>query len=144
PGVPPPPSLKNMFIELESDIGIPRPNHGYLVDWAKQGVLLLNTVLTVEKGSAHSHRKMGWENFTNQVIGSINEKEDPIVYLLWGRAAQDKEKLIDKTKHKIVNSLPPTPLAGYRRFFGSRPFPKTNDFLKASRQQPVDWYIASL
>src|SRR5699024_2785374 len=122
PGVPPPPSLKNMFIELESDIGIPRPNHGYLVDWAKQGVLLLNTVLTVEKGSAHSHRKMGWENFTNQVIRSINEKEDPIVYLLWGRAAQDKEKLIDITINKIIKSVNQSPISAYRGYFDIRYF----------------------
>lgn len=144
PGVPPPPSLKNMFIELENDEGVPRSNHGHLVDWAKQGVLLLNTVLTVEKGKAHSHRKMGWENFTNQVIRSLNEKDTPIVYLLWGRAAQDKEKLIDTTKHKIIKSVHPSPLSAYRGFFGSKPFSKTNDFLKASGQQPVDWHLSSI
>lgn len=144
PGVPPPPSLKNMFIELENDVGAAQPNHGHLVDWTKQGVLLLNTVLTVEKGKAHSHRKKGWEQFTNQVIRRLNEKATPIVYILWGRAAQDKEKLIDTSKHEVIKSVHPSPLSAYRGFFGSKPFSKTNDFLQASGQNPVDWRISAL
>lgn len=144
PGMPPPPSLKNIFIELEDDVGAAHPNHGYLIDWTKQGVLLLNTVLTVEKGKAHSHRKKGWEHFTNQVIRSLNEKKTPVVYILWGRAAQDKEKLIDTSKHEIIKSVHPSPLSAYRGFFGSKPFSKTNNFLQASGQNPVDWRISAL
>src|SRR5699024_10722526 len=111
--------LKNIFKELWDDLGCTPPDHGYLVDWAKQGVLLLNTVLTVRKGQAHSHRNIGWETFTNQVIKQLNKKEDPVVYILWGNAAQAKQSLIDTEKHYLIKSPHPSPLSAYRGFFGS-------------------------
>lgn len=138
-GVPLPPSLKNIFKELESDLHIPMPDHGNLTNWAKQGVLLLNDVLTVRQGAAHSHRKQGWEHLTNKIIQSLNEKDTPVVYLLWGKAAQNKEKLIDTTKHKMIKSVHPSPLSAYRGFFGSKPFSKTNDLLKATGQEEINW-----
>src|SRR5699024_3729912 len=138
-GVPLPPSLKNIFKELAEDINVQVPKHGDLTGWAKQGVLLLNDVLTVEAGNAHSHRNMGWEQFTDKVITSLNEKDTPIVYILWGKAAQMKEQLIDTNKHHIVKSVHPSPLSAYRGFFGSKPFSQTNDLLKADDQKPIDW-----
>lgn len=141
PGVKPPPSLENIFTELENDLGIQRPNHGYLIDWAKEGVLLLNTVLTVRAGQAHSHRGIGWENFTNRVIEVLNEKEHPIVYILWGKAAQSKIPLIDQNKHFIIQSAHPSPLSAHRGFFGSRPFSRTNDWLVKHGIEPIDWTI---
>lgn len=141
PGIKPPPSLENIFTELENDLGIQRPNHGYLIDWAKEGVLLLNTVLTVRAGQAHSHRGIGWENFTNRVIEVLNEKEHPIVYILWGKAAQSKIPLIDQNKHFIIQSAHPSPLSAHRGFFGSRPFSRTNDWLVKHGIEPIDWTI---
>ncbi len=141
PGVKPPPSLENIFTELENDLGIQRPNHGYLIDWANEGVLLLNTVLTVRAGQAHSHRGIGWENFTNRVIEVLNEKEHPIVYILWGKAAQSKIPLIDQNKHFIIQSAHPSPLSAHRGFFGSRPFSRTNDWLVKHGIEPIDWTI---
>ena len=129
-GVPQPPSLVNIFQELKNDLGIDPPNHGCLIDWTKQGVLLLNTVLTVRAGQAHSHRGKGWENFTDRIIEILNEKEHPIVYILWGSAAQSKQKLIDTSKHFIIKSPHPSPLSAYRGFFGSKPFSKANEILK--------------
>src|SRR5699024_10915137 len=129
PGVKLPPSLRNIFKELEDDIGCPPPETGYLADWTKQGVLLLNTVLTVRAGQAHSHKGMGWESFTNQVIEQLNHKEDPIVYILWGGAAQKKQSLIDTDKHFLIKSPHPSPLSAYRGFFGSKPFSKANEIL---------------
>src|SRR5690625_2828028 len=134
-----PPSLRNIFKELQSDLGFPPPNHGYLVDWTRQGVLLLNTVLTVRQGQAHSHRGKGWENFTNHVIEALNEKEEPIVYILWGRAAQNKQDLIDTTKHTIIKAPHPSPLSAHRGFFGSQPFSKTNEILKHHNLPEIDW-----
>lgn len=139
PEVGQPPSLRNIFKELQNDIGCTPPNHGYLVNWAKQGVLLLNTVLTVRQGQAHSHRGMGWENFTNRVIEILNEKDKPIVYILWGAAAQKKQDLIDTSKHYIIKSPHPSPLSAHRGFFGSKPFSKTNMLLKESGQEEIDW-----
>lgn len=141
PGIAPPPSLRNMFKELQDDLDITPPNHGCLIDWTKQGVLLLNAVLTVRAGQAHSHRKMGWEQFTNQVIQTINEKSTPVVYILWGRAAQQKEKLIDTTKHHVIKSVHPSPLSAYRGFFGSKPFSTANELLEADGITPVDWSL---
>lgn len=141
PGIKPPPSLENIFTELENDLGIQRPNHGYLIDWANEGVLLLNTVLTVRAGQAHSHRGIGWENFTNRVIEVLNEKEHPIVYILWGKAAQSKIPLIDQNKHFIIQSAHPSPLSAHRGFFGSRPFSRTNDWLVKHGIEPIDWTI---
>lgn len=141
PHVPLPPSLINIFKELQNDLGFRPPTHGYLVDWAKQGVLLLNSVLTVRKGQAHSHRGKGWENFTDQIIYLLNTKEKPIVYILWGRAAQSKESLIDTNKHYIVRAPHPSPLSAYRGFFDSKPFSKTNDILREVSHQEIDWMI---
>ncbi len=141
PGVPLPPSLKNIFTELHNDIGCPFPSSGYLVPWAKQGVLLLNTVLTVRAGQAHSHKGKGWEIFTDRVIEVLNEKPDPIVYILWGRAAQSKIKLIDTNKHFIIQSTHPSPLSCNRGFFGSRPFSKTNQLLESAGKEPIDWEL---
>ncbi|OZU90578.1 uracil-DNA glycosylase [Virgibacillus indicus] len=139
PEVGQPPSLRNIFKELQNDISCTPPNHGYLVNWAKQGVLLLNTVLTVRQGQAHSHRGMGWENFTNRVIEILNEKDKPIVYILWGAAAQKKQDLIDTSKHYIIKSPHPSPLSAHRGFFGSKPFSKANMLLKESGQEEIDW-----
>lgn len=139
-----PPSLKNIFKELESDIGCPVPSHGYLGSWTERGVLLLNTVLTVRGGQAHSHKGMGWEQFTNQVITSLNEKAHPVVYILWGAAARKKQELIDTTKHYIVTSPHPSPLSAYRGFFGSKPFSKTNDILKQNGLGEINWEIPAL
>lgn len=139
PSVPPPPSLKNIFKELHNDLGCPVPKHGNLLNWAKVGVLLLNTVLTVRQGQAHSHRGKGWEQFTNEVIGQLNTKDHPIVYILWGRAAQEKQSLIDQTKHMIIKSAHPSPLAAHRGFFGSRPFSKTNTILENYGLTPINW-----
>lgn len=141
PHVPIPPSLVNIYKELESDMGITPPSHGSLVDWAKQGVLLLNTIFTVRKGQAFSHRGKGWEIFTNEIIDQLNKKETPIVYILWGRAAQEKKNLIDTDKHFIVQGPHPSPLAAYRGFFGSKPFSKTNEFLHKTGQEVIDWSI---
>lgn len=142
PGVPLPPSLKNIFVELNNDLGHPIPKDGYLVPWAKQGVLLLNTVLTVRAGQAHSHRGMGWEIFTDKVIETLNEKDTPVVYILWGSAAQSKISLIDTSKHRIIKSPHPSPLSAYRGFFGSRPFSKTNAILRDLGLEEIDWDLS--
>ncbi|SFM12901.1 Uracil-DNA glycosylase [Gracilibacillus orientalis] len=136
-----PPSLKNIYKELHADIGCPIPDHGYLVQWAEQGVLLLNNVLTVRQGQAHSHRGMGWEQFTDQVITTLNQKETPVVYILWGAAAQKKQALIDLSKHYVLKSPHPSPLSAYKGFFGSKPFSETNQILEQNGQQAIDWEI---
>lgn len=141
PEVDVPPSLKNIYKELQADLGCAIPNHGYLVKWAEQGVLLLNNVLTVRSGQAHSHQGKGWETFTNQVITQLNEKDTPVVYLLWGAAAQKKQALIDTSKHYIIKSPHPSPLSAYRGFFGSKPFSRTNQLLKDNQLEPIDWQI---
>lgn len=140
-GIPHPPSLQNIFKELESDLGYQPPKDGYLVGWAKQGVLLLNTVLTVRSRQAHSHRGKGWEIFTDQVIQTLNQKEKPVVYILWGSAAQSKQALIDTSKHFIIKSPHPSPLSAYRGFFGSHPFSKTNEFLRQAGLEEIDWRL---
>lgn len=136
-----PPSLKNIYKELESDLGCIIPNHGNLVDWAKQGVLLLNTVLTVRAGQPNSHRNKGWELFTNFIITKLNEKDEPIVFLLWGRNAQQKEILITNPKHLVLKSVHPSPLSAYQGFLGCQHFSKTNQFLIENHQSPIDWQI---
>jgi uracil-DNA glycosylase len=141
PGVPLPPSLKNIFLELQADLGCTPPSSGYLVPWAKQGVLLLNTVLTVREGHAHSHRGRGWEIFTDRVIETLNSKNTPVVYILWGSAAQSKQNLIDTTKHFIIKAPHPSPLSAHRGFFGSRPFSKTNQILRSIGQTEIDWQL---
>ncbi|WP_340372497.1 uracil-DNA glycosylase [Peribacillus sp. FSL E2-0218] len=137
-----PPSLRNIFKELHADLGTDIPDEGYLVEWAKQGVLLLNTVLTVREGEAHSHRGKGWENFTNQVIRLLSERQKPIVFILWGKPAQTKMPLIDESRHKIITSVHPSPLSASRGFFGSKPFSKTNQFLMEMGESPIDWEIS--
>lgn len=144
PGVPAPPSLKNIYKELHTDLGCYIPNNGYLKKWADQGVLLLNTALTVRAGEANSHRKLGWEIFTDKIISVLNKRETPMVFILWGRNAQSKEPLITNPKHFIIKSVHPSPLSARRGFFGSKPFSKTNDFLESIGETPIDWQIENI
>jgi len=139
PSVPAPPSLVNIFKELHNDLQCPIPDHGNLLNWAKEGVLLLNTVLTVRQGQAHSHRGKGWEIFTDEIIKQLNHKDHPIIYILWGRAAQAKQSLIDQTKHFIIKSAHPSPLSAHRGFFGSKPFSQTNTILDNNGLKPINW-----
>lgn len=141
PGVKVPPSLQNIYKELESDLGIKPVDHGYLEKWAKQGVLLLNTVLTVRDGQAFSHQGKGWELLTDKAIRSLSERKQPVVFILWGKAAQDKIQLIDQKKNIILASAHPSPFSAYRGFFGSRPFSKTNAALVAIGEDPIDWQL---
>ena len=138
-GIPLPPSLKNIYKELQEDIGGEFPTEGDLSHWAKQGVLLLNTVLTVEEGKANSHKGMGWERLTNGLIESLNELKHPVIFILWGKPAQDKEKLITNPNHVILKAPHPSPLSAYRGFFGSKPFSKVNDILIQQGQSPIRW-----
>ena len=138
-GIPLPPSLRNIYKELQEDIGGELPTEGDLSHWAKQGVLLLNTVLTVEEGNANSHKGMGWERLTNRLIESLNELNHPVIFILWGKPAQDKEKLITNPSHVILKSPPPSPLSAYRGFFGSKPFSRINDILIQQGQIPIRW-----
>ncbi len=142
-GVRQPPSLVNIFKELQSDLGIAPPNHGCLDAWAAQGVLLLNATLTVRGGQAASHQGHGWETFTDQVIRVVNEKDERVVFILWGASARKKKALIDTTRHAIVESPHPSPLSAHNGFFGSRPFSRTNDLLVAAGREPIDWSIPS-
>lgn len=139
PGVKIPPSLRNMYKELAADCGCELPTDGSLIGWAQQGVLLINTVLTVREGQAHSHRKQGWETFTDNVIQHLSDREKPIVFILWGRPAQEKKKLIDLTKHAIIESVHPSPLSASRGFHGSRPYTATNRVLESWNEVPIDW-----
>ena len=139
-----PPSLVNIFQELHDDLGIPIPNHGSLHSWAKEGVLLLNAVLTVVKDHAASHQGMGWEIFTDNVIKLINEKDTPVVFILWGRYARSKKKLITNPIHYVVESAHPSPLSAYNGFFGSRPFSKTNNYLISKGLKPINWEIKNI
>jgi uracil-DNA glycosylase len=141
PGVRPPPSLKNIYKELESDLGIPRALHGTLDHWAKQGVLLLNSVLTVEQGRAASHKNLGWERFTDAVIRLVAAKETPVVFMLWGAYAQKKASIVDGTQHLIVRAAHPSPLSAYNGFLGCQHFSKANAFLKANGFAPIDWAL---
>ena len=138
-GTPLPPSLKNIYKELQEDIGGELPTEGDLSHWAKQGVLLLNTVLTVEEGNANSHKGMGWERLTNRLIESLNELNHPVIFILWGKPAQDKEKLITNPSHVILKAPHPSPLSAYRGFFGSKPFSKVNEMLIQQEQTPIRW-----
>lgn len=141
PGVKTPPSLVNIYKELKNDLGIEPVSHGNLVTWAKQGVLLLNTVLTVREGQAYSHRGKGWEQLTDAIIEKLNERDKPIVFILWGKPAQEKMKMIDKSRHIIITAPHPSPLSAHRGFFGSKPFSKTNDALLALGETPIDWQL---
>ncbi|MCW8334494.1 uracil-DNA glycosylase [Vibrio sp. SCSIO 43135] len=142
PGVKTPPSLVNMYKELAQDIpGFQIPNHGFLQTWAQQGVLLLNTVLTVEQGKAHSHSKTGWETFTDKVIEAINQQQQGVVFLLWGAHAQKKGRFIDRTKHHVLAAPHPSPLSAHRGFFGCKHFSQTNELLKQQQKQPINWNL---
>lgn len=140
-GVALPPSLKNIYKEMEDDLGIIQPNHGYLQSWANQGVLMLNTVLTVEEGKPNSHAKLGWQTFTDQIIKIANTQESPIVFLLWGRNAINKAKFINQNKHLVLTSVHPSPLSAYGGFFGCKHFSKCNDFLVKNRLEPINWQL---
>ena len=139
-----PPSLQNIYKELHDDLGCYIPNNGYLVKWAKQGVLLLNTVLTVRAHSANSHRGHGWEQFTDRVIEVLNEQDRPIVYLLWGKPAQSKSSMLNNPKQLVLTAPHPSPLSAYRGFFGCRHFSKANAFLQEHGVEPIDWQIENI
>ncbi len=139
-----PPSLLNIYKELRDDLGCYIPNNGYLVKWAEQGVLMLNTVLTVRAHMANSHRGRGWEEFTDAAIRALNRQERPIVFILWGRPAQQKERMLDNPQHLILKAPHPSPLSAYNGFFGSRPFSQTNAFLEKNGIEPIDWQIENL
>ena len=141
-GVDKPPSLKNMFKELESDLGIKVPSHGCLTDWAKQGVLLLNTVLTVREGEPNSHKKLGWTIFTDKIIELLNEREDPVIFVLWGRNAIDKLPLITNTNHYVLTAAHPSPLSASRGFLGCKHYSKINNILASIGKEPIDWKIS--
>lgn len=141
PGIDIPPSLQNIYKELASDLGCYIPKTGYLKKWADQGVLMLNAVLTVRAGQANSHKGMGWEIFTDRVIELLNEREKPVVFLLWGRNARNKKALITNPNHLVLEAAHPSPLSAYNGFFGCRHFSKANDFLQSHGMTPVDWQI---
>lgn len=141
-GIKVPPSLQNIYKELESDLGIPRRNSGDLTGWAEQGVLLLNAVLTVIKDKPASHRNLGWERLTDYIIKVLNEKEEPIVFILWGNFAKAKKELITNPNHLVITSAHPSPFSANYGFFGSKPFSKTNEFLKKNNQNPINWNLS--
>ena len=141
PGVPVPPSLLNIYKELHSDLGCAIPQTGYLKKWADQGVLMLNAVLTVRAHLANSHAGMGWERFTDRIISLLNEREDPVVFLLWGRYARSKKELITHSRHLVLEAAHPSPLSASHGFFGCRHFSKTNAFLQSIGKEPIDWQI---
>ena len=141
PGVPPPPSLVNIYKELQSDLGIERPRHGFLEHWAQQGVLLLNSVLTVEMAKAASHQGKGWERFTDAVIRLVNAKEEPVVFLLWGAYAQKKAAFVDTSRHLVLKAAHPSPVSAHNGFLGCRHFSKCNAFLESKGLPPIDWSL---
>lgn len=136
-----PPSLVNIYKEIHDDLNLPIPSHGELTQWARQGVLLLNTVMTVREHRANSHANKGWEKLTDAIIVKLNQKETPVVFLLWGANARNKKKLITNPRHLILESVHPSPLSAYNGFFGNHHFSKTNDFLTKNGQKPIDWRI---
>ncbi|CEN88260.1 Uracil-DNA glycosylase (UDG) [[Clostridium] sordellii] len=144
PGVKTPPSLLNMYKELNSEYGCFIPNNGFLVPWTEQGVLLLNTALTVRAHEANSHKGKGWEIFTDNIIKLLNERQDPVIFVLWGNNARSKKKLIDTQKHYIIESAHPSPLSASRGFFGSKPFSKINEILISLGKTPIDWQIPNI
>ncbi|WP_312936079.1 uracil-DNA glycosylase [Pseudomonas sp.] len=144
PGVPTPPSLVNIYKELHRDLNLPIPNHGYLQSWAEQGVLLLNTTMTVERANAASHAKKGWEHFTDRIIEVVSEQCENVVFLLWGAHAQSKQKLIDGTKHLVLKSVHPSPLSAYRGFIGCGHFSRANGFLEQRGITPINWALPAL
>ncbi|MCM3567067.1 uracil-DNA glycosylase [Neobacillus mesonae] len=144
PGVRIPPSLQNIYKELQTDLGCFIPNNGCLVKWAKQGVLMLNAVLTVRAGTPNSHKGLGWEQFTDKVIETLNQREKPVVFILWGNFAQQKQQFITSSRHFIIKSPHPSPFSANRGFFGSRPFSRTNAILRENGMQEIDWQIPNL
>ena len=144
PGVPPPPSLINIFKALETDLGCKIPNNGCLKSWAEQGVLLLNTVLTVRAHLANSHRGHGWETFTDKIISVLNDREKPIAFILWGRPAREKKSMITNPEHYIIESAHPSPLSASKGFFGTRPFSRVNNFLTSVGETPINWQIPDI
>ncbi len=144
PDVDIPPSLVNIYKELQSDLGCKIPNNGYLVKWAEQGVLLLNTVLTVRAHQANSHQGKGWEQFTDAIIRAVNAEDRPIAYLLWGRPAQSKMSMLDNPKHKVFTAPHPSPLSAHRGFFGCKHFSQANAFLEENGLEPIDWQIEDI
>ena len=144
PEVEAPPSLVNIYKELQDDLGCYIPNNGYLVKWANQGVLLLNTVLTVRAHQANSHRGKGWEEFTDAAIQALNRQDRPIVFILWGRPAQTKKRMLNNPNHLILEAPHPSPLSAYNGFFGSKPFSQTNRFLQEHGEEPIDWQIENI
>ena len=143
-GVRIPPSLRNMYKELNTDLGCYIPNHGYLEDWAKQGVLMLNTALTVRAASANSHKGKGWEILTDEIIKKLNDRDEPVIFILWGNNAISKEKFITNPQHFIIKSVHPSPLSASRGFLGSKPFSKTNKILKQLDKEPINWQIENI
>jgi len=143
-GITKPPSLRNIFKELKNDLAFEIPQSGNLEKWARQGVLLLNATLTVRANQAGSHQNKGWEQFTNKVIFSLSEIKEHLVFILWGKYAQNKELLIDTSKHRIIKSAHPSPFSADRGFFGSNPFSKTNDYLRQNQLEPIDWNLKTL
>lgn len=144
PGVKIPPSLANIYKELQDELGTYIPDNGFLEKWAKQGVLLLNTVLTVRAHEANSHKGKGWEKFTDAVISEVNKLDTPVVYMLWGKPAQSKKKLLDNPKHLVLETVHPSPLSVYRGFWGCGHFAKCNEFLQANEMAPIDWQIENI
>lgn len=144
PGVKTPPSLQNMYKELKDELGLYIPNNGYLMKWAHQGVLLLNTVLTVRRGEANSHKGRGWEQFTDAVISAVNTQDRPIVYFLWGSNARSKKNLINNPKHLVLEAPHPSPLSAYNGFFGCGHFKRANEFLESNGIEPIDWQIENI
>jgi len=144
PNIKIPPSLRNIYMELNKDVGCFIPNNGYLKKWADQGVLLINAVLTVQANQAASHSKIGWQTFTDTVIQVLNQREDPIVFILWGNYAISKKAFITNKHHHIIQSVHPSPLSASRGFFGSKPFSKANAFLQSVGKQPIDWQIENI
>lgn len=144
PGVDIPPSLKNIYKEINAEYGYEVPNHGYLVSWSDQGVFLLNTTLTVRAHQANSHSQFGWQKFTDRVIQEINKQDNPVVFLLWGRNAISKEKFIDKSKHLVLSSAHPSPLSAYQGFLGNGHFKKCNEFLKSKGREEINWKIENI
>lgn len=144
PGIKPPPSLVNIYKELQNDLGLQIPNHGYLVPWAKQGILMLNAVLTVQAHTPNSHKNQGWETFTDAVISQVDRQPDPVIFLLWGAYAQKKVKLIDLSRHLVIQSAHPSPLSARNGFFGSKPFSAINSALDAFGKPAIDWRIPDI
>lgn len=144
PGVDIPPSLKNIYKEIEAEYGFAPPNHGCLVSWSNQGVLLLNTTLTVREHQANSHSKFGWQKFTDRIIQEVNKQEKPVVFILWGGNARSKKAFIDSSKHLVLESAHPSPLSAWQGFFGNNHFKKTNEFLKLHGREEINWKIENL